>query len=323
MRAAVCHAYGPPEGVGIEDIPVPTAGRGEAVVRVHAAALNYPDVLVVANAYQVAIPVPFTPGSEFAGVVSGVGEGVEGLAVGDRVFGTVMCGAFAEYAVAPASSLTLMPAGLDFRTAAAFQVVYLTAYHALRSVAAVRPGEWVAVLGAAGGIGSAAVDVAHVLGGRVVAVASSSDKLDLCRARGAEHAIGYDEIRPALRELTGGGASVVIDPVGGPSSEQALRSMAWGGRFVTVGYASGEIPRIPLNLVLLKGVIVKGIEIRTFREHAPDDERRDRAELLALLAEDRLRPHIGAIFPLPEVANALRHVADRRALGKVIIDTTA
>jgi NADPH:quinone reductase len=325
MRAATCRAYGPPDSVVVEDVPEPEPGPGEVLVGVRAAAVNFPDVLLLANKYQISVPVPFTPGSELAGEVLAVGDGVIGLKRGDRVFGSTMVGAFAEQISLPAGSLSAIPEGLDFKAAAAFGVAYATAYHALRSVAAVEPGEWVVVLGAAGGVGLAAVDLAQVLGGRVVAAASSPEKLRLCRERGAEQTIDYtrEDLRLRIRELTDGAADVVIDPVGGAWSEQALRSVRWGGRFVTVGYASGEIPRIPLNLVLLKGVVVKGFEIRTFSEHAPEAAARDRAELDDLLVSGRVRPHVGSVYPLSDVAAALQSVADRRALGKVIIDTTA
>jgi NADPH2:quinone reductase len=325
MRAALCRAYGPPDTVIVEDVPSPEPGPGEVLVDVRAAAVNFPDVLLLANEYQVSVPVPFTPGSELAGEVVAVGDGVIGIKAGDRVFGTVMIGAFAEQVVLPAGSVSPIPDGLDFRAAAAFGVVYATAYHSLRSVAAVEPGEWVVVLGAAGGVGLASVELAQVLGGRVVAAASSAEKLQLCRDRGAEQVIDYttEDLRLRIREVTDGAADVVIDPVGGAWSEQALRSVRWGGRFVTVGFASGDIPRIPLNLVLLKGVIVKGFEMRGFMEHAPEAAARDRAELDELLTSGRVRPHVGAVFPLSDVAGALQSVADRKAMGKVIVDVTA
>jgi NADPH2:quinone reductase len=217
-----------------------------------------------------------------------------------------------------------MPASADFGEAAAFGVAYRTAYHAVRSVAEVRPGDWVVILGAAGGVGLAAVDVARELGARVVAAASGPEKLALCAQRGAVHVIDYstEDLKTRIRELTGGGAHAVIDPVGGAAAEQALRSVRWGGTFVTLGYASGVIPKIPLNLVLLKGVTVKGMEIRTFGQFRPDLERRDNEELLALFAAGRVRPHIGARFALRDAAAAVRYVADRRALGKVVIDVS-
>jgi NADPH:quinone reductase len=266
------------------------------------------------------------PGSELAGDVLAVGGDVPGLMPdlrpGDLVFGTAFFGAFAEQAVLPARQVTKVPGGTDLAAAAAFGVAYQTAYHALRSVAEVKAGDWVVVLGAAGGVGLAAVDIARELGARVVAAASDPRKLALCRARGAAHVIDYttEDLKNRIRELTEGGAHAVIDPVGGAVSEQALRAVRWGGTFVTLGYASGTIPKIPLNLVLLKGVTVKGMEIRTFGLHQPELARRDRAELLGLLAAGRLAPHISARYPLSGAAAAIRYVADRQALGKVVID---
>jgi NADPH:quinone reductase len=322
MRALVCRRYGQPEDLEIAELPDPVPGPGEVLIDVHAAAANFADALLIANSYQVSVPVPFVPGSELAGEVLAVGADVAGLKEGDRVFGTIFNGAFAERALLTVDQAAPMPDGGDFAAAAAFGVAYRTAYHAVRSVAEVKAGDWVVVLGAAGGVGLAAVDIARELGAWVVAVASDPQKLALCAEHGAVGLIDYskEDLKARIRDLTEGGAHAVIDPVGGPAAEQALRSVRWGGTFVTLGYASGIIPKIPLNLVLLKGVTVKGMEIRTFGEHQPDRERRDRAELLALFAAGRLRPHIGARFPLSDAAAALRYVADRRALGKVIID---
>src|SRR6204780_5013673 len=322
MRALVCRRYGPPEDLELAELPDPVPGPGDVLVEVHAAAANFADALVIANAYQVSVEPAFVPGSELAGEVLAVGADVTGLKPGDLVFGTAFHGAFAERAVLSASQVTKMPDGADFGEAAAFGVAYRTAYPALRSVAEGTPGDWVVVLGAAGGVGLAAVDVARERGARVVAAASGQDKLELCRQRGATHVIDYttEDLKTRIRELTEGGAHAVIDPVGGAASEQALRSLRPGGMFVTLGYASGTIPKIPLTLVLLKDVTVKGMEIRTFGQHYPELERRDREELLALFAAGRLRPYIGARFPLQDAAAALRYVADRRALGKVVID---
>lgn len=291
------------------------------VVAVAAAAANFPDVLILENRYQISVPTPFVPGSEFAGEVVEMGDGVDGLRIGDRVYGASLVGAFAERIEVPASSLTMVPDGVDLTTAAAFGVVYATAYHALRSVADVRRGDKVLVLGAAGGVGLAAVEVAQVLGAEVIAAASSPEKLAVCDARGARWTLDYEhaDLRAGLREIAPDGVDVVIDPVGGRHAEPALRATRWGGRFVTVGFASGEIPAIPLNLVLLKGVIVKGLEMRGFGEHAPDLLARDRRELATLLASGRIHPHIGATFPLVDTARALRLLADRRATGKVLI----
>jgi NADPH:quinone reductase-like Zn-dependent oxidoreductase len=322
MRALRCNAYGPLDALVVEDLPAPTPGPGDVLVDVHAASVNFPDVLLVQDKYQISVPVPFTPGSEFAGVVTDVGAEVTTVTVGDRVFGAAMMGAFAEQIVMPAASVTAMPERVDFPTAAAFSVVYFTAYHSLRSVAEVQPGEWVVVLGAAGGVGLACVEVAQLLGGRVLAAASSDDKLAVCTARGAEAVVNYDteDLKGRIKEITGEGADVVLDPVGGAYSEQALRSTRFGGRFVTLGFASGEIPKIPLNLVLLKGCIVKGFEFLSFASKAPEAARRDREELFDLFASGRIQPHISATYGLDDAAEALRDMADRKATGKVIVD---
>jgi NADPH2:quinone reductase len=322
VRAAVCRAYGPPENVAVEDLPSPPVGPGEVRVRVAAAAVNFPDVLLVADRYQMSVPPPFVPGSEFAGVVTEVAGDVDGLAVGDRVAGTTMVGAFAEEVVVAAGVVRPVPDGVDLRHAAAFGVAHPTAYHALRSVAGLQAGDELVVLGAGGGVGLAAVQLGAVLGASVTAVASSAAKLAVAAAHGATHLIDHRsvELRPALREVLPGGADVVVDPVGGDLSEPALRSLRWGGRFVTVGYASGVIPCIPLNLVLLKGVQVLGFEFRSFVTHAPDEARRNYAELTDLLVAGRAVPHVGATFPLDDTAAALRLVADGRAVGKVVVD---
>lgn len=321
MRAVVCRRYGPPEELVIDELPDPTPGPGEVVVRVRAAAVNFPDVLLIDGKYQVQIPVPFTPGSELAGEVLAVGDGVP-LAPGDRVSGTAFVGAFAEQALLPSAAVSPIPDGVEFAAAAAFGVTYRTAYHALRSVAQVAEGDWVVVLGAAGGVGLAAVDLAVAMKARVVAAASTAEKLAVCRQRGAEATIDYDreDVKSRIRELTEGGARVVIDPVGGPYSEPALRALARGGVFVTLGYAAGAIPAIPLNLVLLKGITLRGMEIRTFFSDHPEEAARDTAELGQMFADGRIRPHLGARFPLAETAAALRYVAQRKAIGKVIID---
>ena len=320
MRAAVCRAYGRPETVGIEDVPAPEVGPGQVRVRIGAAAVNFPDVLLVANRYQLSVPTPFVPGSEFAGVVTEVAGDVDAVAAGDRVTGTALVGAFAEEAVVGAEAVRRIPDGVDVRHAAAFGVAHRTAYHVLRSVAGLREGDDLVVLGAGGGVGLAAVQLGAVLGASVTAVASSPEKLEVAAAHGAAHLVDHRsaDLRAALRDL--GGADVVIDPVGGALAEPALRSLRWGGRFVTVGYASGDIPRIPLNLVLLKGVRVLGFEFRSFLAHEPEAFARNEDELAALVASGRAVPHIGAAFGLDEAAAALRHVADGRAIGKVVVD---
>lgn len=321
MRAVRCEQYGPPTSVVVAEVDDPVAGEGQVVVDVAAAAANFPDVLVVADQYQVSIPVPFTVGSEFAGTVREVGPGVEGLSVGDRVMGSCLFGAFADQVVVSTKALQPVDPDIDLITAAASGVAHRTAYHALRSFARVRPGEWVVVLGAAGGVGLAAVELATLLGARVVAAASTPAKLDLCMDRGAVAGVDYtsEDLKVRIKELTGGGADVVVDPVGGPAAEASLRALGWGGRFVTVGFASGEIPRIPLNLVLLKGVVVTGFTMGGFADHQPHDFTRDTAELTELYRSGRFTPHISARYPLEGAGQALLDLAERRALGKVLV----
>ncbi|MGB3894119.1 MAG: NADPH:quinone oxidoreductase family protein [Mycolicibacter sinensis] len=321
MRAIVCQTYGPPESLVLQELPDPTPGPGTMVVRVRAAAVNFPDVLMIGGKYQLKIPTPFTPGSELAGDVIAAGDGVA-FAPGDRVVGTSFVGGFAEQALLPAAAVSAIPDGVDYAAAAGFGVTYRTAYHALRSVAQVAEGDWVVVLGAAGGVGLAAVDLGVALGARVLAAASSPEKLAVCSQRGAEAVVDYDreDLKERIREITGDGARAVLDPVGGPYAEPALRSLGRGGRFVTLGYAAGSIPAIPLNLVMLKGITVQGMEIRTFADDHPAENERDLGELQRLFAEVRVSPYIGARFALADTAAALRYVAERKAVGKVIID---
>jgi len=324
VRAARCLEYGPPSSVVVVEVPEPTASEGQVVVEVAAAAVNFPDVLLVADQYQIHVPVPFTVGSEFAGTVGAVGAGVDGIAVGDRVRGSTLFGAFAEQIAVPASSLQLVDPAVELVTAAASGVAHATAYHALRSVARVQPGEWAVVLGAAGGVGLAAVELGALLGARMVAAASSAEKTALALRRGAEVAIDYttEDLKARVKEITGEGAHVVIDPVGGVNAELALRALRWGGRFVTVGFASGEIPRIPLNLVLLKGVVVTGFIMEGFARHQAEDRRRDVAELTALARAGRAMPYISATYPLDQTGRALSDLAERRATGKVLVEPT-
>jgi NADPH:quinone reductase-like Zn-dependent oxidoreductase len=324
MRAIVCREYGTPEDLVLDELPDPTPGPGQVVVKVRAAAVNYPDVLLIAGKYQIKVPPPFSPGSELAGDVLAVGDGVD-YRPGDRVSATSFVGGFAEQALVGAEGLARIPDGVDYADAAAFGVTNKTAYYTLRTVAPVQPGDWVVVLGAGGGVGLAAVDIAVLMGARVIAAASGAEKLDVCRQRGAQAVVDYDteDLKTRLKEIAGdGGTQIVIDPVGGRYSEPALRSLGRGGKFVTLGYAAGSIPVIPLNLVLLKGITVQGMEIRTFATDYPDEIGRDDAELAQLFADGRLRPYLGARFPLEQAATALRYVADRKAIGKVVIDVS-
>ncbi|MFJ2667621.1 NADPH:quinone oxidoreductase family protein [Nocardia fluminea] len=322
MRAVVCPAYGPPEVVRIEDRPVPAADPGSVRVRVGAAAVNFPDVLLIADKYQISVPPPFVPGSEFAGVITELSDRVEGFAVGDRVTGTGLYGAFAEEIIVSAEKLTRTADGVDDRTAAAFGVAHRTAYHTLRSVARVRAGERLLVLGAGGGVGLAAVQLGALLGAEVTAVASSTDKLTTAASHGATRLVDHrtGDFRRELRAVLPDGADVVIDPVGGRLAEPALRALRRGGRYVTVGFASGNIPQIPLNLVLVKGIHILGFQ---FQDVAADEFQRNESELADLFTTGRVRPHIDSVVPLERTAEALRTVADGRAIGKVVIDVTA
>jgi NADPH2:quinone reductase len=320
MRAARCEEYGGPGNVVIRDIPDPVVTPGHVLVDVAAAAVNFPDLLFIANRYQVPAPVPFTPGSEFAGRVAAVGEGVAGLSAGDLVYGTVFTGAMAEQVLVPARAVSPVPAGLSMIEAAAFRVTYLTAYHALVTAGGLRPGQWVVVLGAAGGVGSAAVDVAVRLGARVIAAASSPERLKTCAQLGAEAGIDYvrEDLKQRIKDITGDGADLVVDPVGDRWAEPALRAVRWGGRFVTLGYAGGDIPRIPLNIVLLKNITVRGLELRTWTERLPEETARAR-EALAELVAGGMRPAVSEVHELADAGTALQRVADRVPTGKVVI----
>jgi len=320
MRAARCEQYGGPENVVIRDIPNPEVTPGHVLVDVAAAAVNYPDLLLIANKYQVSAPLPFTLGNEFSGRVAAVGDGVTGVSAGDLVYGSVFSGAMAEQVLVPARVVAPVPPGLSLTEAAAFRVTYLTAYHSLVTAGELRPGQWVVVLGAAGGVGTATVDVAVRLGARVIAAASSPERLKVCAELGAEAGIDYvhEDLKQRIREITGDGADLVVDPVGDRWAEPALRAIRWGGRFVTVGYAGGDIPRIPLNIVLLKNITVRGVELRTWTERMPDDTAQARAALADLVARG-MRPVVSEVHELQDVAIALQRVADRAATGKVVI----
>ena len=322
MRAVLCHEYGPPESLKVEDVDDPAAGDGQVVVDVKACAVNFPDVLIIQNLYQFKPPLPFSPGAEVAGVVSSVGPGVEGVSVGDRVFASTGWGGLAEKIAVDARSLIPIPDGIDFAPASSFLYAYGTSHYALKDRARLEPGETLVVLGAAGGVGLAAVDLGAVMGATVIAAASSDDKLELCREYGARMTINYatEDLKSRIRDLTGGtGADVVYDPVGGPYSEPALRSTAWEGRFLVVGFAAGEIPAIPLNLALLKGCDIVGVFWGAFVGREPDRHRRNVEELIGWWREGKLRPHVSSTYPLERAAEAIRELADRKAKGKVVV----
>jgi NADPH:quinone reductase len=324
MKALLCRGYGPPESLVVEDVDAPQPGPGEAVVDVRAAGVNFPDVLIIENKYQIKPPLPFSPGSEMAGTVRAVGEGVASVKPGDAVMAFTTYGAFAEQVKIDAARLLPLPDGMDYETAAACGLVYATADHALRDRADLRAGETLLVLGAAGGVGLAAVEIGKLLGARVIACASSEEKLEICRTHGADEAINYavEDLRQRAGELTHGqGADVIYDPVGGPYTEPALRAIAWRGRFLVVGFAAGDIPKIPLNLPLLKGCSIVGVYWGQFVRREPARFAAQMQQLAAWHAGGRIRPHVSARFPLARAAEALRLMADRKVVGKVIVTT--
>jgi len=306
----------------VEDVPPLAAGPGEVVIGVKAASVNFPDVLIIQNKYQVKPPLPFSPGSEVAGVVTSVGDGVTDLKAGDRVMAITGYGAFAEEVKTEARRALPLPAGMDFESAAAFGLTYATSEHALVDRGTLQAGETLLVLGAAGGVGLAAIEIGKILGARVIACASTDDKLAVCRAHGADETINYatEDFRERVKALTDGkGPDVIYDPVGGPYTEPALRSIAWRGRLLVVGFAAGEIPKIPLNLTLLKGCAIVGVFWGDWarREPAPFAEAMKRLE--GWYAAGRLKPHISATFRLERAADAIALMASRKVTGKVVL----
>ncbi|KAA0084046.1 NADPH:quinone oxidoreductase family protein [Trinickia soli] len=322
MRAIRCHQYGPPETLVVETVPDLQPGPGEVVIDVKAASVNFPDVLVIENKYQFQPPMPFTPGSEVAGVVRAVGAGVAHLRPGMAVAAFTRVGGFAEQALAPAQACMPLPDGIDFAVAAAFTLAYGTSHHAIVDRGALCAGETMLVLGAAGGVGLAAVEIGKALGARVIAAASSDEKLAVAREHGADATIRYDieDLRERLRELTDGrGPEVIYDPVGGAFAEPAFRSIGWRGRYLVVGFASGEIPKLPLNLALLKGASIVGVFWGEFAKREPQRNAQAFEELVHWLREGRLRPHISARYRLEETPRALADMAQRRVTGKIVI----
>lgn len=322
MRALLCQRFGPIDELQLEHVDAPKPGAHQLRVRVDAAGVNFPDTLIVQGLYQFKPPFPFAPGGEIAGEVLEVGEKVERFAIGDRVMAAIGWGGFAEEVVVDASQAMPVPDSLPTQDAGALLLTYATSYHALVDRAALRAGETVAVLGASGGVGLAAVELAKALGARVIACASSKEKLEVCRSRGADVLVDYVEqdLKSALRAATdGAGVDVLYDPVGGDRAEPALRAMAWNGRYLVVGFASGTIPRIPLNLPLLKGCAVMGVFWGAFAAREPERFAEHVRALVALHAEGKLRVHVHGTYPLDQAKEALREVAERRVMGKAIV----
>ena len=322
MKAVLCKAYGPPETLVIEDVPSPEPGPGDVVVSVKAASVNFPDVLIIQNKYQFKPPLPFSPGSEVAGIVKAVGDGVTNVAAGDPVMAFTTYGAFAEEVMTDARRLLPLPPGMDFVSAAAFGLTYATSDHALRDRGQLAAGETLLVLGAAGGVGLAAIEIGKALGARVIACASTDDKLAVCRAHGADENINYatDDLRERIKSLTDGhGVDVVYDPVGGSYSEPALRSLAWRGRLLVVGFAAGDIPKIPLNLTLLKGCSIVGVFWGEFTRREPQRFAESMQQLGRWYAAGKLKPHVSHTYPLARAAEALTQMANRQVKGKVVL----
>jgi NADPH2:quinone reductase len=324
MKAVLCKQYGPPESLTFEELPSPRPGPGEVVVSVKAASVNFPDVLIIQNKYQFKPPLPFSPGSELAGVVKEVGTGVANVKPGDRVIAFTTYGAFAEEVKTEAARLLPLPEGMDFASGADFLLTYGTSDHALRDRGGLKAGETVLVLGAAGGVGLAAIEIASALGARVIACASSDEKLAVCREHGADTVINYaaEDLRERIKALTEGrGVDVVYDPVGGPYTEAAFRSLAWRGRLLVVGFAAGDIPKLPLNLALLKGAAVVGVFWGDFTRREPHAFADSLRQLGQWFREGKLRPHVSRTFPLHQAAEALKLMAARQVKGKVVLTT--
>jgi len=322
MKAVLCTRYCKPDELEIGDLPDPVATDGQAVIRVRAAALNFFDTLIIAGKYQTRPAFPFSPAAEFAGEVESVGPGVTAVRPGDRVAANIGYGAAREKIAVAAERLVPLPDGLDFERAAGVIVTYGTALHALQDRTRLRAGETLAVLGAAGGIGIAAVEIGKLMGARVIACASSAEKLDFARRHGADAGVNYaaEDLKDALRRVTDGrGPDVIYDPVGGPATESALRAIAWGGRFLVVGFAAGEIPKLPLNLVLLKSCDVRGVFWGAWTERDPAGSHANLAQIMDGCAQGKLSAHVHEVFPLERIAQALHALSDRKAMGKVIL----
>ncbi len=322
MKAIVCKEYGLPSTLVLEDLPSPEPKKGEVLVTVKACSVNFPDTLIIQGLYQFKPPMPFTPGSDIAGIVKAVGEGVKNHKVGDEVFGLVSHGGFAEEVIVPANSCFPKPPTLDYDVAASFMMAYGTSYYALKNRAKLKPGETLLVLGASGGVGLAAVELGKLMGAKVIAAASTADKLALCKEYGADEVINYreEDLKKRVKELTGGkGADVVYDPVGGDFSEAALRATAWEGRFLVIGFAAGDIPKIPLNLVLLKGCDIVGVFWGSFAMRDPKGNFQNTIELIQNFQKGKLKPYIHGRYPLADAPKALEEMMERKVKGKVII----
>jgi len=323
MKAIQCVEWGLPERLALVDLDLPEPGARDVRVRVEAAGVNFPDALIVQKKYQVQPPLPFIPGTEVAGTIDAVGAEVKHLKSGDRVAAIVGTGGFAQFVCAPSTLVAPLPDGIASDTAAAFTLTYATSHHALFDRGSLKAGETLAVLGAGGGVGLAAVELGKIAGATVIAAASSDEKLAAAREHGADVSINYGrvELRDALKEATGGrGVDVIYDPVGGRYAESALRSLAWRGRLLVVGFADGQIPQLPANLLLIKGTSAVGVFWGEFARREPRENARMLGELFAWLAQGKLKPHVSRAYPLRETPQALEALLERRAVGKLVIN---
>lgn len=325
MKAVVCKAWGPPDSLVVEDITLPALKAGEVLVDVKAASVNYPDVLIIQKKYQIQPALPFTPGSEVAGVVNAVGEGVTHVKPGDRVIAFTGTGGFAEQLIAPVAGIIPLPPGVPDDVAASFTLVYGTSHHAVIDRGELKAGQTMLVLGAAGGVGLAAVEIGKAIGARVIAAASSDQKLAVCKEHGADVLINYatQDLREAIKAATDGkGPDVIYDPVGGVYAEPAFRSIGWRGRYLVVGFANGEIPKLPLNLALLKGASLVGVFWGEFTKREPKKNLAAMQQMMGWMAEGKIRPLISARYSLAQVPEALKALESRQATGKVVIVPT-
>jgi len=322
MKAVLCKAYGPPESLVLEEVEPLKPGPGQVVIGVKACGVNFPDTLIIEGKYQFKPEMPFSPGGEVAGVVKAIGENVTGVKVGERVIAFTGWGGFAEEVLVEATKLIPMPDGMDFTTASAFVMVYGTSHYALKDRARLQPGETLLVLGAAGGVGLSAVELGKIMGAHVIAAASSDEKLAICREHGADECINYssEDLKERIKTLTRGrGVDVIYDPVGGNYSEAALRGMAWEGRHLVIGFAAGDIPRIPLNLALLKGCSIVGVFWGSFTARDPQRNQEHLRELATWFQEGKIRPHISATYALARAADALNDLLTRKVMGKAVL----
>ncbi len=322
MKAVQCHAYGPPETLALDEIEAPSPKADEVLVKVRAAALNFPDVLMIQGKYQSQPPFPFIPGGEFAGDILSVGADVSDFAPGDRVFGGTGVGTLAEQLCAPASALRRMPERMSYAQASGISTTYGTSYYALKQRAELKAGETLLVTGAGGGVGLAAVELGKAMGAKVIAAASSAEKLEAAKAAGADELINYstDSLKEQVKALTNGrGVDVIYDPVGGELFDQCMRSIAWYGRVLVIGFAAGEIPKLPINLVLLKSCQVVGVFFGAWSGRFPSEAKANFQEILELYEQGKLDPLVGAEYPLRDHAAAMRCLMDRRAIGKVVV----